>query len=68
MSALMRKVSELGVYLHYQSKRFFANVSLYFNLNKSCMAFAHVAILLSSMQRFEEYVMALNNFDYSAFL
>ena len=46
--------------LHYQSQHFFANVSLNFsNSNYRCMRFAHVTILLSFIQRVEEYLVAL---------
>ena len=46
-----RKVSEIVVYLHSKSQRFFANVSLNFS-NSNCrfMAYAHVAKLLSVIQ------------------
>ena len=55
-----RKVSEIIVELHSQSQRFFANVSLNFsNSNNKRMTFAHVAIILSSTQRFAENLVAL---------
>ena len=62
----IQRVSEIVVYQHPKLQHFFANVSLnFFNSNYICMAFAHVAILLSFRQRSQAYLMALKDFDYS---
>ena len=64
-----RTFSEIVVYLHSQLQRFFANVSINFsNSNSMWTTFAHVAILFSLMQRVEEYLVALKDFDYSCSL
>ena len=71
MSSLIGKheVSEIDIYLHSQMQRFFANVSLFFSYrNERCMAFAEAAILLSFMQRIEEYVVALYDSEFSCCL
>ena len=53
------------VYKHSQSLRFFANVSLFFsNSYYRCIVVRYVAILLSSVQCIEGFLMTLKNFDY----
>ena len=53
------------VYQQSQSLRFFANVSLFFSISYyRCIVVRYVAILLSSMQCVEGFLMALKNFDY----
>ena len=63
-------VSEIIVELHSQAQRFFAyvckwSVLFFSNCNNSRMMFAHAGILLSFMQRIDEYLLALKDFDYS---
>ena len=46
-----------------------ANGQSYFsNCNNRRMTFAHAGILLSLMQRIDEYLVALKDFDYSSSL
>ena len=53
------------VYQHSKTLRFFSNVSLFFsNSHYRCIVVRHVAILLSSIQCVEGFLMALKNFVY----
>ena len=64
MSKVMRKRESFG-YIPLVAA-FFANVSLNFSdSNYMCMAFAHLAIILSSMQRYKEYLVVLKGLGYS---
>ena len=53
------------VKLHPQAQRFFAYFS---NYNNRRMTFVHAAIILSFMQRVEEYLVAFKDFDYTCSL